>query len=337
MVQGWEISQEQHKLIPLDKGRLQQWIRGDLWNQENLLWIDIDNPSDEDFQLLTEQLELHSTVAEYIQREEIRPKVQRFQKYFYIAAYSIAKEMPHEIDENKQEFFEIKLSEIDFLVGENYIVTVRQRAVPAWDNLVNDWMKFLPQSRQGISYVIYELLDGILEEYFPVLDDISQRIDQLEDLLFSEDGQAVTSEIFDLKRMLVRIRRVSSPMREVTMQLSRYFMTSHDENNGIHAYFQDLYDHAMRITETLDSFRDILSSSVDVYLAAQGNRMNEVMKTLTSFSIIFLLPTLIAGIYGMNFENMPELHHPLAYFICLGVIILSMAGMFWYFKQRDWI
>jgi len=347
MIRGWIIDSRQQQFREIDSQHLKHWHdEKHPWHareEGELLWIDLGDPGEEDFDVLAQRMELHPAVIDNLRQTEGRPKVQQFQKYFHVTAYQISRVAPGADEGNDDNApvretscaeFGVRLREVDLLVGKDYVITMHQGELPAWKQLAKDWKSQPPRTEGGIAYVVYELLDSILEAYFPVLDDISDRIDELEDVLFTGNGHAVTSEIFALKRMLIRIRQVSSPMREVVGQLSRHYG---EEKNNEHVYFQDLYDHAMRILDMLDSFRDILAGSMDVYLAAESNRMNEVMKTLTSFSIIFLLPTLIAGVYGMNFVNMPELHQPSGYAVCLGVIVISMVGAYAFFKRKKWI
>jgi magnesium transporter len=177
-------------------------------------------------------------------------------------------------------------------------------------------------------------MDEVLDEYFPVLDLLDERIDDFEDRLFQEFEEHLSAEIFSLKRSLLQIRRIAGPTRDVANILLR----RDAESGGKHfAYFQDLYDHAVRIVDMVDSFRELLSGALDAYLAMASNRMNAVMKTLTSASIILLVPTLIAGVYGMNFENMPELHSRYGYYIALGVMGSAIAGLTLFFKRKEWL
>lgn len=332
MLRGWIFDEKQRGFEEIEQNELQQW-RDDAslhWRSRSdgqLVWIDLSDPDEADFDLLCKRMELHSTVVENLKRPEGRPRIQHFEKYFYMTLYSLS----HREAANN---LHVELQEIDCLVGENYLITVHAKNVPVIEMLAADWKAHPPQNDGGIAYLIYGLLDHCLDQYFPALDAIDDRLDELEDALFQGNGKGLTGEIFALKRTLIRIRQVAAPMREVVGLLMRHYDGS---DHGAYVYYQDLYDHVMRIIDLLDTFRDILSGAMDVYLAVESNRMNAVMKTLTSFSIIFLLPTLIAGIYGMNFVDMPELHYRSGYFIVLGIMGISMLGLFIYFKRKDWI
>lgn len=332
MLRGWLIDQKNHTFEEIESERLKEWrddksIHWRSQSEGHLVWIDLRNPDDEDYALLCDRMELHSTVVENLKTPEGRPKIQQFEKYFYMTLYSVA-------HRHTAGNLHVELKEIDCLVGENYLITVHQENVAVVDALAKHWKNHLPQNEGGIAYLVYDLLDNCLDQYFPALDAIDDRLDELEDALFEGNDKGLTGEIFALKRTLIRIRQVAAPMREVVGMLMRHYA---DDDHNTYVYYQDLYDHVMRIIDLLDTFRDILSGAMDVYLAVESNRMNAVMKTLTSFSIIFLVPTLIAGVYGMNFLNMPELHYRSGYFVVLGLMAFSMLGLFVYFKRKDWI
>ena len=332
MLRGWIFDQKQRSFEEIESKKLEEWRGNESvhWRSQangHLVWIDLCNPDKKDYELLCQRMELHSTVVENLKTPKGRPKIQQFEKYFYMTLYTVA-------HRHAAGNLHVELQEIDCLVGENYLITVHQEKVSVIDALAEHWKKNPPKNEGETAYLVYDLLDNCLDQYFPALDAIDDRLDELENVLFEGNGKELTGEIFALKRTLIRIRQVAAPMREVVGMLMRHYA---DDDHNTYVYYQDLYDHVMRIIDLLDTFRDILSGAMDVYLAVESNRMNAVMKTLTSFSIIFLLPTLIAGIYGMNFANMPELHYRWGYFIVLGFMAFSMLGLFVYFKRKDWI
>jgi len=180
-------------------------------------------------------------------------------------------------------------------------------------------------------------MDEVLDDYFPALEKLDERIDGIENGLFANGrngDQKITAEIFALKRDLLQIRHVAGPTRDVANVLLR---RDAETGNKHFAYFQDLYDHAVRIVDMTDTFRDVLSGALDAFLAVEGNKTNAVMKTLTSASIMLLVPNLIAAIYGMNFENMPELKTRNGYFFALALMAFAIAGLYAMFKRRGWL
>ncbi len=317
------------------------------------VWVDVTAPTEDEFNLLMERFGLHAMIIEDIKGQEGRPKLHDYPEHLYVIfhAMALAKEpeevkSPAEPSVNPKDAaaggrFKLQLTEIDCLIGPDYILTIHARPVPPFDDLRGRWERRPEMMQLGPSYLLYELMDEVLDDYFPLLDDLDEFIDEFEDRLFTSFNETLSSDIFSLKRCLLQVRRIAGPTRDVANTLLR-----HDAENGGHffAYYQDLYDHATRIVDMIDTFRDILSGALDAYLAIQsnrmaiqGNRLNEVMKTLTSWSIILLIPTLIAGIYGMNFEHMPELKWKYGYFVVLGVMATVIITLTAYFKRRRWL
>lgn len=295
---------------------------------EEFLWVDVCDPDEEDFELLQSRFHLHPMIVEDIKGREDRPKLHDYDEYLYIIFHAIT------FDHAKQE---MHLHEIDCLVGPDYVVTIHAGHLQPFEDLRARWQAHPQLMQSGPAYLLYELMDEVLDDYFPALDALDEKIDSLEDRLFDDDPNSthkITADIFAMKRNVVRVRRVAGPTRDVVNILLR----RDAEHGGKHfAYFQDLYDHAVRIVDMADTFRDVLSGALDAYLAVESNHMNSIMKTLTSASIILLIPTLIAGIYGMNFEYMPELHSHNGYFVAIGVMITSAIGLALNFKRKGWL
>ncbi|HEX8236191.1 MAG TPA: magnesium/cobalt transporter CorA [Abditibacteriaceae bacterium] len=301
-----------------------------------LLWIDITAPDEADYHVLQERFHLHPMVIEDLKSREDRPKLHDYGEYIYIIFHAIRLVAPEALDEESPVSTRdaLHLDEIDCLVGPDYVVTLHAEPVAPFNDLRERWHRRPELMQSGAGYLLYELMDEVLDEYFPVLDLLDERIDDFEDRLFQEFQEHLSADIFSLKRCLLQIRRVAGPTRDVANVLLR----RDAESGGKHfAYFQDLYDHAVRIVDMVDSFRELLSGALDAYLAMASNRTNAIMKTLTSASIILLVPTLIAGIYGMNFDNMPELHTRYGYYIALGLMGFTIAGLSIYFKRRQWL
>jgi len=301
------------------------------------VWVDVTAPTEEEFQLLIQRFGLHPLVVEDIKSVEGRPKLHDYGDYLFVIFHGVSLEnVPEEttLKGTPEGRFDVQLIEIDCLVGRDYVVTIHQEPLQPFDDLRRRWQRHPELMRPGTPYLLYEIMDEVLDDFFPLLDKLDERIDDFEDRLFTNFEERLSSDIFSLKRNLLEIRHVAGPTRDVVNILLRH----NAERGGQHfAYFQDLYDHAVRIVDMIDTFRDILSGALDAYLAIESNRMNAVMKTLTSASIILLIPTLIAGVYGMNFTNMPELHSRYGYFIVLGIMAATMMGLAMYFRRKDWL
>jgi magnesium transporter len=311
-------------------------------NAGELLWLDITDPDEHDYELLQKRFSLHAMVLEDIKAREGRPKIHDYRDYLYVIFHALSWRTPDpdEDDERTGELIEseersaLHMCEIDCLIGPDYVVTLHPEPLTPLDDLRTRWQRNPQMMDSGASYLLYEIMDEILDDYFPLLDQLDDQIGGFEDRLFMEFQETLSADIFSLKRCLLQVRRVAGPTRDVVNLLLR----RDADSGGKHfAYFQDLYDHTNRIVDMVDTFRDLLSGALDAYLAMASNRMNAIMKTLTSASIILLVPTLIAGIYGMNFEKMPELHSHYGYPMALGVMFTSILGLTLYFRRKKWL
>ena len=314
-----------------------------------LLWIDVTDPSDEDYDLISRRFGLHAMVGEDLRAHEGRPKLHDYGAYLYIIFHALSYELcdedkcQNQLDPHRDRFgnkFSLKINEIDCLVGSDYVITLHEEPLAPIEDLKKRWNRSPEMMRAGAGFLLYEIMDEVLDDYFPLLDTVDERVDELEGRLFlTQDSKfserdGMSGDIFTLKRTLVQIRRIAGPTRDVVNVLLRRDAESGGKQ---FAYYQDLYDHSVRIVDITDTFRDILSGLLDAYLALASNRMNEVMKTLTAASIMLLVPGLIAGIYGMNFENMPELKTRYGYFFVLGVMATAVTTLFAMFKRKGWL
>jgi magnesium transporter len=197
------------------------------------------------------------------------------------------------------------------------------------------WSEWMDRAEHGAGLLAYLLIDAIVDDYLPLLDIMSERMDTLEDSIFGEFQAEAIHEIFAIKKKLLYLRRAVAPLRDVFNTMLRREQAIF--RREVYVYFQDVFDHLIRVADTIDTLRDMLGSTMDAYLSVSGNRMNMVMKRLTSISTILMSVTLIAGIYGMNFDVMPELKWRFGYVFAL----LSMVGvgfaLYKYLKKVKWI
>ena len=224
---------------------------------------------------------------------------------------------------------------MNIFLGKNFLVTVHSRPIRAIETGKRLWHEWTDRSDQGAGLLAYLLIDAIVDDYMPLLDIISERMDDLEDSIFGEWRAQVIEEIFTVKKKLLYLRRAITPLRDVFNTLLRREQPIFPRET--HIYFQDVFDHLIRVADTIDTLRDMLSSTMDAYLSVSGNRMNKIMKRLTSISTILMSVTLVAGIYGMNFVFMPELHWRYGYvFALLSMVAIGLA-LYWFLKKVDWI
>lgn len=296
----------------------------------SFVWIDASEPTSEEIEALARRFRLDPQILEDIRAAEGRPKLHDYDAYLYLIFHAIELE----IGEDKR--FDLATHEIDCLLGPDWILTIHPRLVPSFEEIGKRWNRKPDWMKNGAPQLLYELMDSVLDGYFPVLDTLDAQIDGFEDRLYNSQtqeggGNSMSGEIFVLKRTLLEIRHLAVPTRDVVNVLLR-----RDAQEGGHnfAAFQDLYDHASRIVENIDTYREILGGALDAYLAIESNRMNAVMKRFAAYSIILLLPTLLAGIYGMNFGDLPAAHGFWGSIAAMLAVIVASAG---YFRWRKWL
>lgn len=289
------------------------------------LWFHFDAPSDDELRFLQDHLKIHDLTLEDIVHQNQRPKLESFENYVYLAVHPLL----------RKENWEIEPSELDLLVGNRWLVSVHYGPLPGIveNSTLHDR---IPRALgRGADFLLYTLLDLVVDGYFPLLDEIEDEIDSLEERLLARASGVDMSRLVALKRSLVHIRRAVSPQREVFNQLTRHDFPFIRPENLV--YFRDVYDHLIRITEELDSLRDILSSVLEIYLASTSNQLNATMKRLTAWGTIFIVITAIAGIYGMNFKFMPELEWRYGYFAVIAFMALVSLGLYFYYKKTGYL
>lgn len=289
-----------------------------------LVWVSAVDPSDELVEALGREFRLHPLAVEDLRRRRQRPKVDPYEAQTMIVAYEAA------------DSDEAAASEIHVFVGAGWILSVQWARTPMLEGVRE---RFAAPSRPGVTAttggLLYAILDAVVDSYFPELDRISERIDVLEDrLLDGAADQESLAEILRLKRTLLERRRVLAPMRDVANTLLRRDIEIVDDATV--PYYQDLYDHLVRVLDQLDVYRDLLATVLDARLTVASNSLNAVMKRLTAFTVVLMVPTLIAGIYGMNFDVMPELGWPLGYPAALLAMVVAAATAAMYFGRRGW-
>lgn len=293
-----------------------------------LLWVDVCHPSDDDLRVLQQEFGFHPLAMEDVARRNQRPKVDSYDGYSLLVFYGIVPAT------NPASTF--GLEQLGLFMGRNFVVTVHEQPIPALDETCDRWRnrEETVQEHQ-VGLLVYSILDAIVDAYFPILDDISDRMEAIEERIFSRFDAAAQQEIFRTKKELVNLRRVVAPERDVINVFLRRDAPLFD--NEVMVYFQDIYDHILRVTDAVDTYRDLLTSALDFHLAATSNRLNQVMKTLTASSIILMGMTLVASVYGMNFVHMPELRWHYGYAYALGLMAVIGVGLLAVFRRIDWL
>ncbi len=325
------ICSNNHPLRPKlpQNGDETMWVDG-----EDLVWLDLFAPTPEELQHIAASFHLHTLVVDDISKRQHRPKIEIYEDHYFMVFYDIDYVEDGDLLDEHQ---------LSIVLGKGFFLTIHYDPIEEISQVAARFRRNAKEIERGIGVLLYSLLDTIIDHYFPVLDRIGDRIDQLETQVLAPDGAHSNDmqDIFSLKRELVHLRRQIAPQRDALAILARRELPIISETTVI--YFQDLYEHVLRVTDTIDVDRDLLSGVLDAYLSANSNslavaanNLNNVMKRLTAFSIILMSVTLIAGIYGMNFDGMPELHWKLGYPFALGMMVIIAGVLAAIFKRLDW-
>jgi magnesium transporter len=290
-----------------------------------IVWVDVADPTGEDFEKLAHEFGFHPLSIEDCQNEHQRPKVEEFPGYYFIVLYEAELVMGRHLE----------LRELNIFLGKNYLVTVHSQPIRAVVTAERLWREWTDLAERGTGLLAYLLIDSIVDDYMPLLDTLSDRMDELEDQIFVEFQAEALEEIFRIKKELLFLRRSVTPLRDVFNTLLRREQSIFSRET--HIYFQDVFDHLIRVADTIDTLRDLLGATMDAYLSVSGNRMNVIMKRLTSISAILMSVTLISSIYGMNFTYMPELGTRYGYVGALLSMVIVGLAIFFYFRKIKWL
>ncbi len=270
---------------------------------------------------------LHPLVMEDILSTEQRPKVEAYQDYLFI----VIRMLHFDAEKN-----EIKSEQVSLILGETYVISFQEREGDVFDGVrerIRSGRKRIRTS--GPDYLAYALLDAVVDSYFHILEKIGDQVELLEDELVTDPNPATLQKIHEFKREMILMRKSIWPLREVLSSLHRDESALIQEPTVV--FLRDVYDHTIQVADTVETLRDLIGGQLDLYLSSISNRMNEVMKVLTIMATIFIPLTFVAGIYGMNFEFMPELKWKWSYPV-FWLVILAMGGvMFAFFKKKRWL
>lgn len=299
----------------------------DYRQKDSVTWVDIEGLADiEHIQQLGALFDIHPLVLEDIINTHQRPKFEEFDDYLFIVLKKIAL-VPEGLELEQQQF--------SILVMQNFVFSFSERADDTREavklRIRNSKGRF---RARGSDYLAYALIDSVVDSYFSLSDSLDIITEDLEDELLDQPDKRTLNTIQKLKRQTIMIRRTVVPVRELVAAMLR----SDNEliNRQTHIYLRDVYDHSIRVIESMETFRDLISGMLDIYLSSVSNKMNEIMKVLTIFAAIFIPLTFIAGVYGMNFEYMPELKWRWGYpFIWLVFVAISILLLI-FFRRRKW-
>jgi magnesium transporter len=291
------------------------------------VWLDYCEPTQADLATISQELQLHPLAVEDAVNEHQRPKLDRYESHLFMSAYTLRLDT---------ESGELHTSEVSVFILPRALVTVRKDHGVEIDGVLARWDESKDLAEHGVSFLLWGLLDDIVDGHFEAVQSLDTEIESLEDLLFDERPQeaAVQRRSFELRKSLVLLRRLVVPMREVVNSLMRRDLGVVDQGMG--PYYQDVYDHVMRATDWTESLRDLVTTILETNIAIQGNRMNLAMKKVTSWAAIIAVPTAITGFYGQNVPYPGFAAHWGFWFSSALIVAISLL-LYWSFRRRDWL
>ncbi len=297
-----------------------------------LLWVDFENtPPEDDAPILLDTFGFHPLAVDDALQESHVPKLDDWGEYLYIVLHA----MVFDVEKSA----ELDTLELDIFLGQNYIVTHHDMPIPALDKVWADCQRDQRVLKNGADHLLYRLVDEVVASAMPVVDQMDDAIDLAEDQIFNRPTPEMLERIFSLKRAVLRLRRIIGPQREVLNKLARDDYQVIDARARV--YFRDVYDHLVRLYDIAESIRDLVGGTLDTYLSVINNRMNEIMKTFTIITTLFMPISFITGFFGMNFfapvTNLATWTDRPAFFVMLAVVLITPVGMYMWIRRRGWM
>ncbi|NMO97441.1 magnesium/cobalt transporter CorA [Paenibacillus lemnae] len=300
--------------VPLEELQLEEYA----W-----VWVDFNAPDAQESALLSTYFHFHPLAVEDCLHILQRPKLDYYEELQFLVLHAL-------------DPVTLGAVEVDFFLSPNMLVSFHMQSLPevdeAWERVTEHAKKALPVEN-GSTFAAYTVMDKLVDQYFPSLFAIEDELAEIESQSAEEPVENLMSQVFQLRAKLLKLRRTVVPMRDL---LYRVVNSQHVQRHGHHAYFSDVYDHLLKLTDMIEADREMTSDLRDSYISLNSNRMNNIMKTLTVITTIFMPLTLIAGIYGMNFDRMPELHWRFGYGAVLLLMFALGGGMVLWFMRRGW-
>ena len=300
----------------------------DFKTSDKITWLNINGLDHvKEIEKIGAHYNLHPLVLEDIVNINQRPKIDEYDSYLFV----VLKMLYYD----KQET--VVSEQVSFILGKHYVLSFQESEGDVFDGIRDRLRTAKGRIRQlDADYLLYTLMDAVIDHYFTIIETLGNKIEDFENMLF--EGQAddtISRDIQALKREILKVRRAIHPLREVISRIEKH--ESPLISKKTKTYYRDIYDHLIQVSENIDIYREMIWSLMDMYMTTISNKMNEVMKVLTIMASIFIPLTFMAGIYGMNFDYIPELKYKYSYFILWGVMITMFIGMIIYFKKKKWL
>jgi magnesium transporter len=291
-----------------------------------LVWVDLVSATEQELAQMREEFGIHELAMEDLSHSHQRPKLEDYPDQVLLVAYGA------KVDDSTGQ---ARLHEVDVIAGKGWALTFHGGRPLNTEELARRMRGHPELFRSGSGFLLYVILDELVDTFFPALDRIGGRVEDLEEAIFEERPNRSSSSIYELRKELIAIRRVAGPMRDAMVVLLRRDLGLFSRE--AQRYLQDVYDHLIRVVEQVEDYQDLTANALDVNLSMSSNRVNEVAKTLTAYAAIFAAITLVTGIYGMNFQHMPELTWHFGYAYAIGLMIAAAGGLWVYFRRKRWL
>jgi len=312
--------------ISLERGVAMDEVQGYVKDPTNIVWVDIQDAGPEEYSLLLEEFGFHPLALEDAAKGQQRPKVDEYKGYLFVVIYDAA---------GRGKTVEFAAREVALFIGRNYLVSLHHGPLPAVEEAMNRWTRGGQMLNEGIGFLVYTVVDAIIDTYFPVIDGIEDELEACEMQMFDQRQPIGVEKLLRYKRTLVALRRLLSPLREVFNVFLRrdhpYF------SSNTLAYFQNVYDHVLRLLDALDTEREMLAAALDAHLAVVSNRVNATMKTLTVITVVVAFAGSVFGAWGMNFGKIPLADHPWGFWVVWFGTMILMALALLFSWTRKWL
>ena len=315
------VYQEGRKLADIDKREISDY----LVRPAAFVWVALRDATEEELTEMQEEFDLHPLALEDARHGHQRPKIEEYGDMLFVVLQTV--EVTGE---------ELKTGEVDIFVGRNFVLSVRQRSEQGFLGVRARAEREPELLRNGSGYVLYALMDAVVDRYFPVLDTVETELEHLEEQLFTgTDPRRSIEALYYVKQKLTALKHATAPLTEITGKL--FGGRVPQVCAGLGEYFRDIYDHVIRVNLTIDTARDTVTTAIQVNLAMITIGESEVTKRLAAYAALVAVPTMIAGIYGMNFEHMPELKWTFGYPLTIALMAAIDVWLWWRFRKAGWL
>lgn len=312
------------KLIKVDKpAELARLLR----NRSNLLWVDITNPEEDDIDVMVDVFHFHQLAIEDSIFPQNQPKLENYKNHLHIVL--------HELSYPSQKTLDVATHELNIFIGRNFVVTSHLNTLVSISKIFQRFQTKAHTIQPASDFLLHAIIDQVVDGYFPIVDQLEQRIELLEDKVLTGADKHVLEKIVEVRKNMLKIRNFIQPQRKILNLLGR--SDTPFISRSIATYFRDVLDHVVRISDMLDTYRDVLSSTMDAYVSMVSLRMNEIVKTLTTITTILMPLSVITGFYGMNVK-IPEFELGIVgYLIAVGLLLTALTGMIIFLKRKKWL